>query len=74
MYAIRSYYDLSWLATASEEVPLPATAATRCQHLAGRLTQLGWPENRERVLATLDLLLAEVARLHESGQIRNNFV
>jgi len=60
---------LSWLATASEEVPLPATAATRCQHLAGRLTQLGWPENRERVLATLDLLLAEAARLHESGQI-----
>jgi len=61
--------QLSWLAATDEEVSLPATAATRCQHLAGRLSQLGWAENRERALATLDRLLAEVTRLYGVDQV-----
>lgn len=60
--------QLSWLAATDEEVPLPAPAATRCQHLAGRLSQLGWAEHRERALATLDLLLAEATHRYGGDQ------
>ena len=46
-----------WLTVAGTESPLPAAAATRFQHLAGRLAQLRWEDNRERALTTLTLLL-----------------
>lgn len=57
-----------WLTVTGTESPLPVAAATRFQHLAGRLAQLHWEENRERALATLALLLDEAARCHGVDQ------
>ena len=53
-----------WLSVTTTEAPLPAVAATRFQHLAGRLAQLHWEVNRERALATLRLLLDATTRGH----------
>jgi len=58
-----------WLTVADTESPLPTAAATRFQHLAGRLAQLRWEDNRERALTTLTLLLDEAARCHEVDKV-----
>ncbi|GEM_PF-5804407 len=57
----------AWLAVTGPEMPLPAAAATRFQHLAGRMTQLSWGGNRDRAQTTLSLLLDEALRCHQVG-------
>jgi hypothetical protein len=43
------------------EPPLPESAAVRLYHLAGRLSQLGWPQLPQRRQTTFERLLAETA-------------
>ena len=50
-----------WLAIHDGEPPLPEDDAVRLHHLAGRLRQLGWPQDDQRAEAMISLLINEAA-------------
>lgn len=54
-----------WLAIQDSEPPLPEEDAVRLHHLAGRLRQLGWPQNAHHAEVMVGLLLREAAHRFE---------
>lgn len=56
-----------WLAIQEGEPPLPEDDAVRLHHLAGRLRQLGWPQDDHRADAMVNLLINEAAYRFELG-------
>lgn len=56
-----------WLAIQEGEPPLPEDDAVRLHHLAGRLRQLGWPQDDFHAETMVNLLINEAAFRFELG-------
>ncbi len=56
-----------WFAIQEGEPPLPEDDAVRLHHLAGRLRQLGWPQDNPHAETMVNLLINETAHRFELG-------